>query len=229
MKIRSVEYYFIGLLVLVFVGFWPSYFSKFFDGSGSLSHYFHFHAATATLWIVMLIAQPILIRKKQFLLHKRVGKFSYLLVPILFVSILLLAHHRANPASPSLPMDLWITFKDLIIFSFGYGIAIRFRKSLPIHMRGMIVAGMALIEPTLYRLFMNVFGVPDPPGYFFVILPIYLILIILMIRERNEPKGRWVFPTCFILFATIHSILIFKIEIGVWKAFAHWFVSLGLT
>ena len=48
-------YYFIGLFVLVLLGFWPSYFSKFIDGTADFNFYFHFHAVIATLWLILLI------------------------------------------------------------------------------------------------------------------------------------------------------------------------------
>src|ERR1700722_11390198 len=66
-KIRKIKfdlsgYYFIGLVVLVVAGFWPTYFSKFFDKSADFTMYFHFHAMMLSLWILTLIIQPILIR-----------------------------------------------------------------------------------------------------------------------------------------------------------------------
>lgn len=57
-------YYFIGLVGLALLGFWPSYFSKFFIGTEKYSVYFHFHATMISIWIFALIAQPILIRKR---------------------------------------------------------------------------------------------------------------------------------------------------------------------
>ena len=229
MKIKNIEYYFLGLLVLVIIGFWPSYFSRFFDGTADFTHYFHFHATTATLWLLMLIAQPILIRKRQFVLHKRIGKLSFLLVPLVFISVMLLAHHRADPGSQNLTFDLWVPFKDLIIFSFGFVVAIRYRRKMKIHARGMVFAGMAMIEPTMVRIVFNVFGASPDAGYLIALSPIYLILIALVIMERREPQVRWVFQVGLLLFTFIHSVLIFKIEISPWAAFAKWYTNLPLT
>jgi len=64
----------------------------------------------------------------------------------------------------------------------------------------MVVAGMALIEPTMVRMVVNVFGIEQPLGYYLGIAPIYIILIILIIKERNEVKGRWVFKWAIGLF-----------------------------
>ena len=229
MKFKYADRYFIGFIVLVIVGFWPTYFSKFFNGSADFTQYFHFHAITAALWILFLILQPILIRSKKYQTHRLVGKLSYGLVPLLFISVILLAHHRIDPDVENLAWRVWIPFKDLFIFAFGYGVAIKYRKVLPIHARGMIVAGMALIEPTMVRLVSNVIGIPQPLGYYLGISPDYIILIILMFLERKEKKGRWVFPSAFGLFLFIHTVRIYKISIPIWDDFAHWFISLPLT
>lgn len=229
MKFKYVDYYFLSFIVFVIVGFWPTYFSKFFDGTADFNHYFHFHAVTAVLWVLFLIVQPMLIRLKKFRIHRLIGKFSYVLVPILFISVLLLAHSRIDPDTENLPWRLWIPFKDLIIFSFGFGIAIRFRKKVSIHARGMIVAGMALIEPTFVRLVVNVIGIEPPLGYYLGIAPVYFILIILIIKERNKEKSHWVFKGALGLFLFIHIIRIFKITLPIWDDFAHWFISLPLT
>ena len=62
-------YYLLGLIVLILLGFWPSYFSKFLDGTANFSNYFHFHATVLIVWMALLIIQPILIRKKKLKIH----------------------------------------------------------------------------------------------------------------------------------------------------------------
>ena len=190
LQFRNTGYYFIGLLVLAFLGFWPTYFSRFFDGTADFNFYFHFHAALAVIWIFFLIAQPLLVYKKRLDLHRLIGKLSYILVPLIYVSILLLAHNRLDPEAPDRYINLWFPFKDLIIFTAGYGIAIRYRKQMAIHARGMIVAGIVLIEPALVRLILAVFfsGEFNPAAYIMTIGLVYALLITLIIRDRKEKK-----------------------------------------
>ena len=224
--------YFLGLFALALVGFWPSYFAKFFDGTGDFSFYFHFHAFFAVLWIFMLIVQPILIRLKKFALHKKIGKLSYILVPLVFISIILLAHSTLRGPKENLGLELWVPFKDLLIFAVGYGIAIKYRKTMAIHARGMIVAGIVLIEPAFVRLVLFVFFPDsgfDPTGYLVSISLVYLVLIGLIIAERKQKVGRWVFPLALGLYAFVHSVLVFQIKIAPWQAFAEWFAAMPLT
>lgn len=229
MKFQNTGFYYLGFLVLTFIGFWPSYFSKFFDGTADFNQYFHFHAITATLWVAMLIIQPILIRSKKYELHKVVGKFSYLLVPILFISVALLANNRISPDLEFVGPEVWIPFKDLIIFSYGFGVAIWFRKSMPIHARGMIVAGMALVEPVMARVMFNVLDLQGLLAYGLAISLGYLVLIILIFLERNENQGKWVFPGALFIFFLIHLIRITQFNPDFWESFSRWFVSLPIT
>jgi len=226
---KNLEYFGLGLLALAVVGFWPSYFSKFFAGSAGFSQYFHFHAVTAILWVLCLIAQPLLIRFNRREWHRFVGKLSYGLVPLLFISVMLLAHHRISPNAQNVPQRLWIPFKDLFVFSFGYAVAIWFRKATFIHARGMVVTGMSLIEPAMVRTMANVVGIERPMAYYLGILPDYVILITLIILERKAVTGRWVFPCALALFLFVHAVRVFGVVLPGWGTFAHWFVALPLT
>lgn len=224
--------YFIALFALAILGFWPSYFAKFFDGTTDFTFYFHFHAFFAVLWIFILIAQPILIRQKKFELHRKIGKLSYMVVPLIFISIILLAHSTLKGPTENLGLELWIPAKDLLIFAVGYGIAIKHRRTMAIHARGMIVAGIVLIEPALVRLILYIFFPDsgfDPRGYLATISLVYLILIGLIIAERKQKVGRWVFPLALGLYVFVHSVLVFQIRIPPWQAFAEWFAALPLT
>jgi|GEM_PF-185982 len=83
-------YYFIFLLALIFAGFWNSYFSRFFTGTNDYNFYFHFHALMMGLWVITLIVQPLLIRKMKLALHRIIGKLTYVLMPVMLLSVLLL-------------------------------------------------------------------------------------------------------------------------------------------
>ena len=225
-------YYLIGVLVLIIIGFWPSYFSRFLNGSLNYTGYFHFHALIAILWMLMLISQPILIRKRKFKFHRIIGKSSYVLFPLIIVSVVLLSHSQSQIREVKNPMGLFLTFKDLITLSITYFIAIRYRKKIEIHARGMISTGIIFIEPALARFNSRTFGGMDLfPGapYVFTMLFSYAILIALIILERNRKSGRWVFPLTLVLLIIVQCIWLFKIQIGPWISFQKWFISLPLT
>lgn len=227
-RVEHFGYCFIGLLPLTFAGFWPSYFSKFFNGTANFSSYFHVHAAVALLWIAVLIAQPVLIRKKKLWLHRAVGKSTYVLFPLLCISILLLAHSRHRPDEQELGFRLFGTFRDLFVLIVVYSIGLWHKRNYFVHARAMIATGLVFILPSLVRIFMHA-GVGFSTFLLLGIGSFYLLLVGLIIAERKQIKGRWVFPLVLGLFAVSHLILFAGIRIPLWEAFCKWFIALPLT
>lgn len=224
LNVDKSGYYFIGLIGLILIGFWPSYFSKFFDGTADFTFYFHFHAGIVGVWVALLIIQPILIRKKNFILHRSIGKLSYILAPAIFISIMLLSHSRFRGFEDGWDIGSWVTFKDLFILAVAFFIAFRYRRQMDLHARGMIVTGIACIEPAVARIPLH----PEY-GYFITIGFVYIVLLSLIFLERNQKKGRWVFPLILCMYLFVHSVLIFNIHFGWWQTFGKWFYSLPLT
>jgi hypothetical protein len=72
-------FYFIVFFLLVIAAFWMTYITRI---SEQPNYRMHLHGITLTLWCVMLISQAYLIRSRNNGLHKRIGKISYLLVPL---------------------------------------------------------------------------------------------------------------------------------------------------
>ncbi len=227
-------YYFIGLLVLALLGFWPSYFSKFFNGTEDYSFYFHFHATMVALWILVLITQPILIRKKKITTHKFIGRLTYILMPLLFISVILLTHLQIQNHVQIVNGEklygphLIIPFKDLLILGTAYIIAIVYRHDINIHARAMIATGIVFIEPALIRFIRHSLIQDLHLSYYLTIGVVYSLLIGLMILERNQKRGRWVFSLILGLYIIVHSIFIFQVRIGIWETFAKWFAGLSL-
>lgn len=223
----NAGYYFLGLVILILLGFWNSYFSQMGSWATEFNAYFHFHSALAFAWVLMVIIQPVLIKKGQVQLHRSIGKLSYLLMPLIFLSVILLVHSRHTLGEERLDMRLLTPFKDLIVLGVAYFIAIRYRKTTAIHARGMIATGIVFIEPALIRLIRNYTDLPLP--YLFTILTVYAILIGLMIAERKAKRGRWVFPLILGLYIVLHGIRISGLRIGLLERFAEWFIQLPIT
>ena len=70
------------LLVLCGVAFYPSYLSRLRDTD--FSH--HLHGIAATLWLLLLLTQTILVRQRLMTLHRSLGRASLLLAPVFVVS-----------------------------------------------------------------------------------------------------------------------------------------------
>ncbi|MFV2059991.1 MAG: hypothetical protein ACC653_04855 [Gammaproteobacteria bacterium] len=229
MTFYKSRYYFIALLFLVFIAFWESYFSKLFDG---VTSYIHFHAITMLLWVFMLITQVFLLKYNRHSLHKIIGRFSYGLVPLLVISLILLAHSQITIYDFGITYTrLYILFLQLsllAIFIIAYSLAIFFRKSPVKHARYMISTSLTLIDPAVARLPLDI--PPLPFSYQVVTFSLIdLILIVLIVLERNQTKGREVFPIMLGIFLIFQILNLVWTDSTTWDSFALWFANLPLT
>jgi len=233
-KIRFEKsgYYFFGLVVIMFLGFWPTYFSKYFDGTANFNLYFHFHFAMASLWIVLLIIQPILIKKKKLDIHRQIGKLSFIILPLFIISVILLKHFRiGGEVTKDLGASLWLQLKDIVIIGIMFTIAMVNKRNMQIHARAMIATGIVFIEPTLGR-FVILTVLPEPNfilGLGITVALMYALIISLIIIERKQASGRWVFPLLILLLMIFHYLIFNQVSFPTWDIFAKWFAELPLT
>jgi len=224
--------YFIGLLLLAFLGFWNSYFSKLFIGHADYSFYFHVHAVLMVVWIILLIVQPLLIHRKKLHLHRLIGKTTYLIMPLLLMSVLLVL----NSGMKNIPKDeisliaFLAPIRDFMLLIVAFSIAIYHRHDIQIHSRAMIITGIVFIEPALFRflggmLFKDM-GVVGPVIGIALMLA---IIITLIIKERKEKSARWLFPSLLAVYIIAYTMLIFEIPLTFLDPAVKWFAALPLT
>jgi len=221
-------YLFLALLPLSVLAFWKTYFSGLLVQGISFNVYFHFHVTLAIVWLLLLIVQPILFQRKKMNLHRMLGKVSYILFPLLLVSIILLAHHRYQVTTAPQPVQLLIPLKDILIALYGFIIALVYKKRVLLHARGMLLTGLVFLEPVLVRIFMSYIS-PWPYAMYMVIGCIYSIFILIMISERKAREGRWVFPPVLLFYILIHLVILYEWNMPFFNVFAKWFAQLGLT
>lgn len=219
------------LFIVALIAFWPSYFSP---GLAASSFYIHLHAVTATLWMLMLIAQPWLIRTFRFDLHRRIGTVSYFLVPIVIVSMLLLANNRirtvAEDAYEIQTFVLYLQISLTVLFAICYAMAMLYRRDAEIHARFMICTGLTLIDPVFIRLFFWIHpGGVEYLQWFTYGLTDGLFLFLIWAERRNLRRV-WVFPVMLLVFVLFQIPALFKwTNTPIWQSFARWFQSIPLT
>jgi heme exporter protein D len=221
-------YYFIALLALAFAGFWKSYFSKFFNGTNNYNFYFHFHAAMMILWIIILIAQPVLIRKKKLEVHRIIGKFTYVLMPVMLISVLLIMNSgmKAVAANELAFANVLFPVRDFFLLSIFFTIGVIYRHNIQVHARAMIITGIVFIEPALFRFLGGLFG---RSGSFVGILLILSLLVTLIIKERKQKSARWLFPAFLIVDVVVYLVLILQVPLSFLDQVVRWFAKLPLT
>lgn len=186
----------------------------------------------ASLWIMLLVVQPILIKKKKLPLHKQIGKLTYIILPLFILSVILLKHYRiGGVVTEGLGARLWLQSKDIIIISVMYIIAIVNKRNMQIHARAMIATGIVFLEPTLGR-FIIISLLPESEGlmgFAITVAIMYAIIISLIILERKQTSGRWVFPLLLAMFMVFHYLIFNQISFSAWDTFVKWFATLPIT
>ena len=213
------------------MAYWPSYFSRVL----SADHYTHFHASLAVLWILMLAAQPTLIRMKRLALHRLLGAFSYVLAPLIVVSIVLLGHSRikglTGEAYAVQTYILYLQVSLTALFGLSYALAIYERHTVALHARFMVCTAFTLIDPVVIRLMFWMGSRTPTWNYQWVTFGLTdLVIVALIFLERRSKSGRKVFPIMLAVFVLAQiPALLGLTNTALWQAFARWFAALPLT
>jgi len=227
---------FAALLALSLVAFWPGYLAKPMGTIGGLTH---FHAAMGTLWLLMLIVQPWAIHSGRRQLHRIVGRGSYVLMPLVLISMIGLAHASMQGHTPQqvggLAYFFYVRLVLLSIFVFAYAGAIFSRHQPAVHARYMVCTGLALVDPVVHRLAHRfelwAFGSESFDYQLLSFGLVAAVLIALIGVERHARVGRHVFPLVLVAFLIgwLPLGLEFYKQPGIWtacKAFAVAFAAL---
>lgn len=223
--------YFAALFVLALIAYWNSYLSQIL----SASNYTHFHASLAALWILMLVAQPMLIRAKLLSWHRVVGGFSYVLAPLVVVSIILLAHSRIKGLSgEAYAIQTYILYLQVsltVLFGLSYALAIAKRHVVALHARFMVCTAFTLIDPIVIRLMFWMGSRTPSWNYQWVTFGLTdLVIVALIFLERRSTSGRKVFPIMLAVFVLAQIPALFGLtNTTLWQSFASWFAALSLT
>jgi hypothetical protein len=219
------------LILLVLAGFYSSYFLVFFQPAPLI---IDIHFTLMTLWIAMLIVQPFLIKYKKVAIHRRLGKLSYVLVPLVLVSGFLMIrfsyyrvldelHQKAaiglnqlNPAQILQQAAAYeaIAFFWLLMFALFYCLAVINRRKSGNHARYMVGAALALLGPTVDRILILNFKLEKLPGSIpiecaaFFIANIILALLLWKDYTNNRPTKT--LSTCLLIYL-IGQVLYFMV------------------
>jgi len=138
------------VLVMVFIGFAPTFFLKEALDAPDLSPRVHVHAVFFTAWPLLLLGQALLIRGKNHALHRTLGMVGLFLVVGIVITgyIVLLGKPRFNAFERAFIFTPMLT---LILFPLFVATAIRFRRDAGTHKRLMLLASIMLIAGAARR------------------------------------------------------------------------------
>ncbi|HEX2585372.1 MAG TPA: hypothetical protein VHL14_09570 [Steroidobacteraceae bacterium] len=216
----------IALSVVVVWGFWPSFYSHPLSLKTNL-HYVHGVALSA--WFFLLILQPLLIRIRYLKLHSVIGRLSFVIAPIMVISVLLLIHYGQHLQPPANDFDyafLFLLIMNPCIFTLLYGLAIYYRSDAATHARFMISTAFILAPAGLDRLMVRSFPDDGTTPVYMGWFGVDLIILGLAIWDWRSHKRLHVFPLVLVVMLFDEFSWQFVGKISVWRYFADWFAAL---
>lgn len=156
------------LFPLAAIAFWPSYLSQFSTSSAE----FHAHGITATLWLMLLVAQSLTIHRGQRHIHRTLGMASLLLFPLFLVGGVGIFFGMADRFVAGEPFQAmyaprlaWLDFVAVGGFAYFYYEALRQRWKVHLHSRYMLATAIFLLPPIFGRLMGIPLGVTGPEDF----------------------------------------------------------------
>lgn len=226
---NRIFYFFVAIFIITNLGFYKTYLVHFptFEG---FPWVYHIHGILAMAWILMLIAQTYLIRVEKYSLHRLIGKFSYIVMPLFLLSVFYAAKEsyltnvKIKPQADVLANLTNGGTIDIFLLGLIYVLAIVYKKNVGHHIRFMVSTGLIILMPGLGRFVFVFCGIPFP----FALIPMVLVgvgvgIVWLIIDIRNKKSA---FPIGIYLIVTL---IMNAIGIGSqsawWQGFAEWWVE----
>ena len=208
-KYKYLGYFLLILIPLTFAGFFKTYIGQFPNFEEKIDTFIHLHAFIASVWILMLIVQPLLIINKKYPLHRTIGKLSYILFPLLILSFIpqlikIISSEDIN--------FLFFPLSDSILLIVFYSLAIYNRKTVSKHMRYMIATAIVFLGPTVGRIGGILLEWPVLLSQSVLYGVIYLILISLIFYDRANKRNYNPYLFAFSCYV-IHQVVFYLIFI----------------
>jgi len=211
---------------LVVMAFWPLYLSRPF---ASVDRYTHLHAGVGLLWLVLLIAQPAAVHTRHFVLHRALGRISYVLAAAFPVAGILLSHHRlASMDSGRFAAEgfgHYLPFYATTAFVLAYGFGLRFRRIPAAHGRFMLCTAIPLIDPVLGRvLAFYMPPLPSPRLY-----QVVVVAGLLVFTYRGSAAARRALMGYFTVLVFLQLGWFVIAPTAFWLEIVRWFRGIPLT
>lgn len=149
-------YYMLGVIGVILIGFWPSYFAA---GPTQVPWQFHAHGMAASLWVLTVTAQCWTSqRKNQLQLHRSIGKASLFLFPFLIAGLASITDLQSKNFVAGDPVHLLYgpgfmigTMVAMAAYVTVYYRALKYRRKVWVHAGYMLSTPIILFESPFSR------------------------------------------------------------------------------
>ena len=225
---RNTAIFIILIMLGVQWGFYQTYTSQFPNFKNSTPT-IHVHGIFLMMWMVLLIVQPLLINTGRTQVHRTIGKISWVLGPLIIVSMFLVGRGSYNRSIGIFPEQemlatMVLDIRGYISFAIFWALAMYFRKNSASHMRYMIATGMLAIGPGVGRGLISL-GVEFPTALTITDVLDLAIVGFLLGFDIYRKKNYKPFLVVFIVFL-IGAILWQIKDIAAWQSFARSYAAM---
>jgi len=228
MPYRHAWLFIVALLAATVFAFWRSYFGVLPTSPVG----FHIHGVTATLWMLLLLAQSWTPHHGQLAVHRLLGRMTFVAAPLFGAGAMGVMHSMAAGTAGGNPFyALWgakLAVLDALAFGavlYAIAMALRHRRTVRLHAGYMLSSALPLLSPVLGRVFnqtvpgLIVHGPQDFPVFGGGVQLANLVagLIALWLWRRDPRHGR---PWAIALGVVVVQIAAFQVVAadGAWRA-----------
>lgn len=201
MPYRRAWVFIAALIAASVFAFWRSYFSRLTTSPAG----FHIHGVTASLWMLMLLAQSWTPHRGQLAVHRLTGRATFVAMPLFAAGSTGVIHSMATATVAGDPFyALWgapLAFLDLLAFGavlYATGMALRHRREVRLHAGYMLSTALPLVSPVLGRVFnqtvpgITIRGPQDFPlfGWGVQLANLVAAIVALWLWRRDPKIGR---------------------------------------
>ena len=155
MPYRNAPYYMLGVIAVILIGFWPSYWAV----ATNVPWQFHAHGVAASIWVTMVTVQAWTAhRKLQLPLHRAVGMASLFLFPFLTGGLAAIIDRQAKNWVAGEPLHLVYgpafmigTMIAMAAYVTVYYRALKYRRKVWVHAGYMLSTPLILFESPFSR------------------------------------------------------------------------------
>lgn len=216
----NAPWYFALAILITWLGFSMSYFARL----GEVNLLTHLHGASAGGWMLLLIVQPILYRRGQWALHRKLGWIGTLvLVPVLVIGGLSMMHSMMKGASAAPPgtadiayVLVYLDTLSLLMFPLFLGLSLRYGRQVQLHARYMACTVLVLLPPAITRM---LFFIPwfnsmtrNLNGSFFAV---EAVLVLLLTDDKRKGRIQAPYAVALLLFGVVH-LTMFAVGTSAW-------------